>query len=108
MAERDTGDREMRDQVDGAARQEGGGRRPTDESSRGAQAQGDGNDVGSKGGSDAAAGEIGRVGAPERGGEGGYGNDTGFAGGTTGAQEGAAAGRGESSQSPLGRSNEGR
>jgi len=61
-----------------------------------AQPQGDGDDR-----------EVGRVGASDRAGEGGYGNDTGFAGGTTGSREGESAGKGDSSQSPAGRSNDG-
>jgi hypothetical protein len=50
---------------------------------RGAERQGDGADPG---------GEVGRVGSSDRAGEGGYGNDTGFATGTTGSREGMSPG----------------
>ena len=46
-------------------------------------------------GDDAQAREVGRVGSPARGGEGGYGNDTGFATGTQGSQEPPSGGTGD-------------
>jgi hypothetical protein len=77
-----------------------------------AQPQGDGADTAAEGVDEGEAGAgrgdpVGRVGASDRGGQGGYGNDTGFAGGTTGSREGERVGKGESSQAPAGRSNDG-